>query len=186
MRIIDNFLSEQQLNDLKLSIQQDIETHGGQFERYEDEQDHHQTDNCNLYYLNHKTKKLYFELMVEKGLFLSTVLNKDEFDFTLRYHEMRSPYNSTWHRDRTVDWNGNDIDYIGVSYFVHDKWCFEDGGLFLFKQDTESDTGTYVEPISNRIIINDEDLYHSVTQITNPDVRRQSLQLFIHTKYLNL
>jgi hypothetical protein len=183
MIIKDNFFTEAQMEQLKQLIHQDIQQHGGKFERYEDEQDHHQTDDCALYYLNHETKNLYFKLMVEKGIFTPQVLEPNEFDHTLRYHEMKYPYVSTWHKDRMSDWHSDEIDYVGISYFLNDTWNYADGGLFLYKQDN-ADQGQYVEPIGNRIIINDEDLYHAVTQITNPTVKRASLQLFIHTKYL--
>lgn len=186
MRIIDNFLSEQQLNDLKLSIQQDIETHGGQFEKCEltDEVDHHETTECGLYHLNHSARHLFFKLLIEKGILNSKCLA--EHDHTLRYHQMRYPYNSTWHKDRLSNWNDDDVDYFGISYFMHEEWNYTDGGLYIFKNTQDSNVGKYVEPIPNRIIINDKDLWHAVTQITNKEITRLSLQLFIHTKYLNL
>ena len=184
MIIKDNFFSRAQLDQLKQLVSADIKQHGGRFERYEDEQDHHQTDDCALYYLNHATKQLYFGMMVEKGIFKPQVLDQNEFDHTLRYHEMKYPYLSTWHKDRMTDWHSAEIDYVGISYFLNDTWDYRDGGLFLYKQEDHSSIGQYVEPIGNRIIINNEDLYHAVTQITNPTVNRTSLQLFIHTKYL--
>ena len=44
--------------------------------------------------------------------------------------------------------------------------------------------GKFIEPIGNRIIINSKDLNHAVTAITNPNVIRYSLQMFINHKYL--
>ena len=104
---------------------------------------------------------------------------------TLRYHEMKYPYVSTWHKDRFLDWDKDEIDYVGVTFFLNETWNFQDGGLFLFKQDN-ADRGEYVEPIGNRIVINNEDLYHAVTKIVTPDVKRRSLQSFMHVKYLNI
>ena len=70
--------------------------------------------------------------------------------------------------------NKDEIDYVGVTFFLNETWNFQDGGLFLFKQDN-ADRGEYVEPIGNRIVINNEDLYHAVTKIVTPDVKRRSL-----------
>ena len=44
MIIKDNFLNEQQLATVNQLIEKDITKHGGRFERYDDEKDHHETD----------------------------------------------------------------------------------------------------------------------------------------------
>jgi len=183
MIIKDNFLNDEQLTKINQLIQNDITQHGGRFERYDDETDHHETDDCNLFYLNHETKDFFFGLLVEQGYFTKELLTGH--DHTLRYHEMKYPYVSTWHKDRFLPWDKQDIDYVGVTFFLNDTWNFQDGGLFLFKQDN-ADKGEYLEPIGNRIVINNEDLYHAVSKIVTPVVKRRSLQSFMHVKYLNI
>ena len=64
MIIKDNFLNEQQLATVNQLIEKDITKHGGRFERYDDEVDHHETDDCNLFYLNHDTKDFFFNRFV--------------------------------------------------------------------------------------------------------------------------
>jgi hypothetical protein len=184
MIIIDDLFNKQQIDELRASINKDIQTHGGKFGKYEfnEEVDHHETQESGLFHLQHDTRDLYLRFLVDKKIFSDECLSG--YDHTLRYHEMKSPYYSTWHKDRLADWDGDEVDYIGVSYFMNDEWNYEDGGLFLYKKNKESSVGNYVIPIGNRIIINDEDLYHAVTQITNPEIIRISLQLFIHKKYL--
>ncbi len=69
MIIKDNFLNAEQLTKINQLIQNDITQHGGRFERYDDEKDHHETDDCSLFYLNHETKDFFFGLLVEQGYF---------------------------------------------------------------------------------------------------------------------
>lgn len=183
MIIKDNFLTAEQLILVNQMIEKDIAEHNGRFERYDDEVDHHETDDCNLFYLNKEIKDFFFGLLVEKGYFTEELLTGH--DQTLRYHEMKYPYVSTWHKDRFLDWEKEEIDFMGVTFFLNETWDFKDGGLFLFRKD-DADRGEYVEPIGNRIIINNEDLYHAVTKIVTPDVKRRSLQAFMHVKYLNI
>lgn len=86
MIIKDNFLNEQQLATVNQLIEKDITKHGGRFERYDDEVDHHETDDCNLFYLNHDTKDFFFNVLIEHGYFTKELLTGH--DHTLRYHEM--------------------------------------------------------------------------------------------------
>ena len=56
MIIKDNFLTSEQLVQINQMIDADITQHNGRFERYDDEVDHHETDDCNLFYLNKEIK----------------------------------------------------------------------------------------------------------------------------------
>lgn len=184
MIIKDDFFSRQQIDELRASINEDIETHGGEFgnEELDGEKDHHQTESCGLFHLRHETRDLYLKFLIEKKIFHKKCL--EEYDLTLRYHQLRYPYHSTWHKDRLADWDGDEVDYIGVSYFLNNDWNYTKGGMYLYKEHKESTQGYYIEPIGNRIIINDDDLYHAVTTITDQSAIRYSLQMFIHKKYL--
>lgn len=182
MIIRDNCFDVQQIAALKSLIEKDIVQNNVKFEKYTDETDHHEIHDCGLFHLQDETKNLYLRYLVDKNLFHKQCM--EEHDHILRYHQMRYPYHSTWHKDRLSDWDSDEIDFIGVSYFLNDSWDPHDGGLFLFKESKQTSIGKYVEPIHNRIIINDEDLYHAVTRINNKTVTRTSLQMFIHKKYL--
>jgi hypothetical protein len=182
MIIIDNLFTTKQINELKSLIQNDITKYDKKFKKYDDEVDHHDYDDCGLYHLQTEITQLYLQFLIEKNIFDKKCL--EENDLTLRYHNMVYPYHSTFHRDRLTDWKSDEIDYIGVTYFMNKEWDYKDGGLFLFKENEESNTGQYVEPIGNRIVINDDDLYHAVTKINNKEVTRTSLQMFINKKYL--
>ena len=64
MIIKDNFLNGQQLATVNQLIEKDITKHGGRFERYDDEVDHHETDDCNLFYLNHQPRRYKSHLII--------------------------------------------------------------------------------------------------------------------------
>jgi len=184
MIIVDNLLDEKELSALRESIDYEMETYGRHFNEcdFREETDHLGTENSNLYYLKNEARQLFLKCLVNKGHFDQSCM--DEMDLTLRYHILTSPYISVWHKDRLADWEGDNIDYIGVSFFMNEEWSIEDGGLYVYKETKESSTGHYVEPLNNRLIINDDDLYHGVTRITNDNVNRHSLQMFINRKYL--
>ena len=141
MIIKDNFLTAEQLTKVNEMIDADIKQNDGRFERYDDEMDHHETDDCNLFYLNKEIKDFFFGLLVEKGYFTKELLTGH--DQTLRYHEMKYPYVSTWHKDRFLDWDKDEIDFMGVTFFLNETWDFKDGGLFLFPK---VQFGEYVNP----------------------------------------
>ena len=64
MIIKDNFLTAEQLTKVNEMIDADIKQNDGRFERYDDEMDHHETDDCNLFYLNKEIKDFFFGLLV--------------------------------------------------------------------------------------------------------------------------
>lgn len=184
MIIVDNLLSETELNDLRKAIDHEVNTYGRRFEEcdFREETDHLGTENSNLYYLKNEARQLFLECLVKNNYLHDFCL--EGMDLTLRYHILTSPYISVWHKDRLADWDGDNIDYIGISYFMNERWTIEDGGLYIYKESKDSTTGQYVEPLNNRLIINDKDLYHGVTRITNPEVNRYSLQMFINKEYV--
>jgi hypothetical protein len=104
-------------------------------------------------------------------------------DSMLRYHVNRAPYNARWHLDGLYA-KKDELDYIGITIFLNDVWQTNDGGLFVYKENKNDTQGKFVEPIGNRVIINSKDLDHAVTAITNQEVIRYSLQMFINHKYL--
>jgi Rps23 Pro-64 3,4-dihydroxylase Tpa1-like proline 4-hydroxylase len=104
--------------------------------------------------------------------------------YEMTYHRMKAPYWSHFHCDRLSDWHSDEIDFVGISFFMNEDWKYNDGGLFAWKQSWDSDRGEFVEPIQNRLIINPNDYPHAVTQITNPDVMRHSIQIFIAKEYV--
>ena len=64
------------------------------------------------------------------------------------------------------------------------EWNPNDGGFFMWKNRWTSTTGEFVEPIANRLILNPQDFPHAITQITNKDVVRHSIQIFINKGYM--
>jgi len=183
MIIVDNFLTKQELTDLKASIAVEVEKYNREFQEcdFREEYDHFGTENSNLYYMKNEAREMLLRCLIDRGYFSETVLT--EMNCTLRYHALTKPYYSTWHKDRMANWNSDEIDYIGVTLFLNDVWDYNDGGIYIYKEGDNDTLGHYVEPIGNRLILNEEDLYHAVTQINNSEAIRYSLQMFINKRY---
>jgi len=184
MIIKDNVFSEKQITALQKQIDKDIAKYGGGYEECEirEESDHHGTTESSMWHLENKARMMFLQYLVDAKLFSPNAMK--QLQLGLRYHVMRHPYTSSWHKDRLADWDSDNIDYIGVSYYFNQDWNYLQGGLYIYKDNTDSTRGHYVEPIGNRLIINDDDLWHGVTTINDPSVVRSSLQMFIAKKYL--
>jgi len=183
MKIIDNFFDLTALSELKKAIQSEITNESSAIKKSDlsTEKDHVGLDNSNYYFLNGPAKIIVLENLVANELLSADVM--DGKDIMLRYHVNRAPYNARWHLDGLYA-EKDELDYIGITIFLNDNWETNDGGLFVYKENANDTQGIFVEPIGNRIIINSKDLDHAVTAITNPNVIRYSLQMFINHKYL--
>lgn len=183
MKIIDNFFDLTTLSELKKAIQSEITNESSAIKKSDlsTEKDHVGLDNSNYYFLNGPAKIIVLKNLVANKLLSADVMNGK--DSMLRYHVNRAPYNARWHLDGLYA-EKDELDYIGITIFLNDNWETNDGGLFVYKENKNDTQGKFVEPIGNRIIINSKDLDHAVTAITNQEVVRYSLQMFINHKYL--
>jgi len=146
---------------------------------YQDEPDHVNFDQSHFWYLQ-GTDKIIINELVKRDFFESLALRQGIP--LVRYHLTKYPYASVWHCDRSTDWDSEEIDYLGMTLFLND-WDSNNGGLYIYKDTKESDTGYFVAPKKNRLILNPKDYYHGVTQIRVKDVERHSLQMFISSRY---
>jgi len=201
MKIIDNFFDANTLAELKTAIQNEIqdekcaihyvEQHNAPTDKDHDglenkellltEKDHFGLKNCKYYLLKNESVKIILNTLIKKNYVSKEILN--DMDCMLRYHVNKTPYGAKWHLDGLYETN-NSLDYVGITIFLNDTWNPNHGGLFVYKNNKDDTQGMFVEPIGNRIIINPNDLTHAVTQISDPNVVRYSLQMFINHKYL--
>jgi hypothetical protein len=183
MKIIDNFFDLTTLSELKKDIQNQIDDKNSVIKKYDlvTEKDHVGLENSNYYFLNGRAKIIVLKHLITTKLLSADALNFN--DIMLHYHVNRAPYNARWHLDGLYA-KKDELDYIGITIFLNDDWNTNDGGLFVYKENKNDTQGKFIEPIGNRIIINYKDLNHAVTAITNKEVIRYSLQMFINTKYL--
>ena len=182
MQIIDNFLDDDKFKLLLEQIEHEITTKDrkvGECE-FREEYDHVGPDNSNFFIIKKEARTMLVEELVNRGLFDKEVLV--DMEAMLRYHITEYPYTALWHKDRMSDWEGNNVDYIGITMFLSD-WNGNDGGLYIYKEHKDSTQGNFIMPIKNRVIYNPKDYYHAVTQITKEGVKRYSLQMFISSKY---
>ena len=183
MIVIDDYLSKESFDHLTNLISQEIQTK----DRINNKKEHGEEyidlglENSGLYLIKDEAKTFFIQQLVDSGFLLPTIIERAN-ESQLRYHECRHPYRSLWHKDRHGDWNEPEIDYFGFNFYLNDHWKTEYGGLFLYKE-AESTQGRFVEPIPNRLVINEKDDWHSVSQIINPTITRKSLNYFLHVKY---
>jgi hypothetical protein len=172
MKIIDNFLSDQQLADLYQSLTQDInptqtindysgDTIPGQ--------------EIQLYEINGTTKTSFWNYLKENNIVTGNC------NAMLRYHVMTSQTCIKWHYDYTPS-IGEETKYLGITLFLNKDWDDNYGGFYLYKHNPTDSSGYFVSPIENRLVINHTDLFHGVSAINqgSDNISRYSLQWFIH------
>lgn len=183
MIIIDDYLPLVEFKKLKTLVEYEIQNK----DRINNKKEHGEEfidlglENSGLYLIEDEAKTFFVKHLVDSGFLLPDVL-KCMHESQLRYHKCRHPYRSLWHKDRHGDWNEPEIDYFGFNFYLHDQWQPNHGGLLLYKE-AGSTHGRFVEPIPNRLVINEKDDWHSVSQITDTTVTRKSLNYFLHIKY---
>jgi len=180
MILIDNFLNQNEFDRFKKSIAAEAaSTESIDTCEFREEFDHLGLDNSKFYYITGEARDILLQEFANRKICKPDVV--ENFNGMFRYHITKYPYYSVWHRDRLSSLE-EEIDYIGITMFLN-EWDSNNGGLFLYKEDN-SDQGVFIEPKPNRVIINPEDKLHAVTQLTDTDSIRYSIQLFIHTKHM--
>jgi hypothetical protein len=174
MNVIDKFLP----GDVYVKIWNHLQTLQIPLECPSDEEDHQGLINCERFAIQEDIKTLFANELIRGSI----CKNNPKFEIT--YHKMKSPYWSYFHCDRLSDWYSNNIDFVGITFFMNESWYHNDGGLFVWKRSWNNDQGEYLEPIQNRLIVNPYDYPHAVTQITTPIVIRHSIQIFIAKEFV--
>ncbi len=194
MKIVDSFFDPHILKQLKNAIKIEIADEScilNYVEQSADapssdaalsEKEHYGLINSKYYLLKGPSVNIILQQLIDKKYAVASVL--DNWDGMLRYHENKAPYGAQWHLDGLYENNNTALDYVGITIFLNDTWHVNYGGMFVYKETKEDTQGIFIEPIGNRIIINTNDLLHAVTPITNNEVTRYSLQMFINHKYL--
>ena len=194
MKIVDSFFDPHILKQLKNAIKIEIADEScilNYVEQSADapssdaalsEKEHYGLINSKYYLLKGPSVNIILQQLIDKKYAVASVI--DNWDGMLRYHENKAPYGAKWHLDGLYENNNTALDYVGITIFLNDTWHVNYGGMFVYKETKEDTQGIFVEPIGNRIIINTNDLIHAVTPITNNEVTRYSLQMFINHKYL--
>ena len=193
MKIIDNFFNKQTLEKLQSAIKTEIVDESCVLNYVEQnlnapindavlsEKEHYGLVNSKYYLLKGISVNIILQQLIDKKYAVASVI--DNWDGMLRYHVNKAPYGAQWHLDGLYE-HDDSLDYVGITIFLNETWHVNYGGLFVYKQNKTDTQGIFVEPIGNRIIINSNDLIHAVTPITNNEVTRYSLQMFINHKYL--
>lgn len=185
MQIIDRFFTDEDFLKIKSFIKNEIDNNYRLSTKAIDREDDYEIseedvdlglENSKLYTLKNEAKDFLLKEFINRGFLKSHILKEN---CILGYRECKFPYRSLWHRDRTTDWNEENPDYFGFSFYVHEEWKTEWGGIYCYKNKAEDSTGYFVEPIPNRLIISDLDEWHTVSMVVNKNIVRKSLNLFV-------
>lgn len=181
MQVIDNFFTDDQLklfkHLLEIEIIEEQRTDVGC--DFNDYNEICGIENSSFYPIEQSAKKMFVSRLIERNLVIPQALESKEI--LMRYLKAKSPYQGLWHKDRFSD--SEEVDVIGLTFFLNETWNPADGGLYLYRDDDQS-SGYFSVPINNRLMFNDTDKEHGVSQITNPYVTRKSVQIFMYTKLL--
>ena len=95
-----------------------------------------------------------------------------------RYRPIRADRTVTvqytaWLRDSGILVHRDSRYYRAATLYMNDSWTAEQGGLFLYSADQR------VLPLANRLIINDNQLFHQVTRVCT-DQPRFTVQVWVH------
>jgi hypothetical protein len=181
MRIIDDFFSNADLKIFKDLLEKEVvqehrQNVGCDFNDYKEICG---IENSDFYPIKLDAKKMFINRLVEKSLIDAE--GPDSKNILMRYLKARAPYQGLWHQDRFSD--SGEVDVIGLTFFLNENWNYADGGLYLYK-DQGNEDGYFVIPKDNRLMFNDTDREHGVTPITNPNVVRKSVQVFMYASLL--
>ena len=116
MMVIDDFFNEEDFAAILAATDRARNTPEIPACEHREEVDHVGFENSKFWMLDMAAPLTVNEL-VKRGYFTSLT---NEKQMMVRYHVTTSPYASLWHRDRMADWNGNVVDYIGLTLFLND------------------------------------------------------------------
>lgn len=182
MQIIDKFFTDTQLKIFKRLLESEIVKEnranvGCDFNNYKEICG---IENSNFYPIEKSAKKLFISRLIERNLIIPQALESKKI--LMRYLKAKAPYQGLWHKDRLS--NSEEVDVIGLTLFLNESWNYADGGLYLYREDDNQASGYFAIPIDNRLMFNDTDKEHGVSQVTNPYVIRKSVQVFMCAKLL--
>jgi hypothetical protein len=169
MKIIDNFLSTQQLQDLRQALSQEItyaDTING------DEYLKDTEIQSKIYKIHGLAKTMSWNYLKQNNI----VIGVPKHDTRVAYHVFSPGSCLIWHQD----YYPVTEETIGVTLHLNTDWDDSNGGLFLYKTTPSDTTGYFISPIENRLVINYNDFFHSVSAISaDKNIFRYSLQWFI-------
>jgi|SaaInlV_125m_DNA_1040241.scaffolds.fasta_scaffold09733_4 hypothetical protein len=188
MKIIDNFLNHNDLDSLSKLIQDKINQPGWQtsqdFYKHEIGGAILTSINPFLYEITDTHKDFISKILTDSGILESVP------DIFVSLIQVAQPLASIeWHTDTHSSYEGLDIDdpydVIGITLYLNKEWNHNWGGYFCSKQSKDDTQGVFVQPVYNRLVINDGLEPHAVTPIDRSADDRVTLQLFISRQSIN-
>lgn len=173
MKIINNFLNDTELKQFYTHINQCTNKVPGV--PYNDD-DAIQGFN-NSFYIDptDEFKEWWINLFKYHNKIVSSLTSSEVA--SLQIVQARYPYCAQWHQD-----SFKDMLLGSILYYFGDAWDSHDGGLFITKENSNDNYGTWVAPTTNTCIINPKDILHAVTPYTNKEKVRKAVFMFLQQK----
>tara|TARA_B100000780_G_scaffold143026_2_gene100074 strand:- start:3895 stop:4476 length:582 start_codon:yes stop_codon:yes gene_type:complete len=182
MKIIDNFLDHEDLDSLSKLIQDKINQLGWQtsqdFYKHEIGGAILTSINPFLYEITDTHKDFIIKILSDNNIL------QTKPDLFVALIQVAQPLASIeWHTDThsSYDEPGSEdpYDVIGITLYFNKEWNHNWGGYFCSKESKENTQGVFVQPVYNRLVINDGLEPHAVTPIDRSADDRITIQLFV-------
>ena len=188
MKVIDNFLTEQLLNELDLFIQESMKSNGwmdsNSFYNHELGGSLPTGYTPFLFSIKDPTKEILLQYLKEKEIVV-----KEPRHLVCLLQCGFPTSNVDWHTDTHAKYDDpnaqDDFVVSGITVYMNKEWSSDWGGLFLYKSNKDDSVGSFVEPKYNRCVINNGIMPHSVSHISPHADKRISIQMFISTEALS-
>lgn len=79
-----------------------------------------------------------------------------------------------------IDWHTDSFKKVAISLYLNDNWDPEWGGVFCYRDLDDGETVHQVVPESNKAVILQGPVWHSVTKLQPEAPLRESLQIFVN------
>jgi hypothetical protein len=188
MKIIDNFLNQEDLDSLSNFIENKITDTGWQtsqdFYKHEIGGTILTSINPFLYEITDTHKDFIIKILTDNNILESTP------DLFVALIQVAQPLASIeWHTDTHSNYDepGSEDPYnvIGITLYFNKEWNHNWGGFFCSKELKEDTRGVFVQPVYNRLVINDGLEPHAVTPIDRSADNRITIQLFVSRESIN-
>ena len=188
MKIIDNFLKQNDLSAFDKLIQDSLDK-----PRWKTSQDFYKHEiggsipssiNPFLYEITDTHSDFIIKILKDNNIIESTP------DLFVALIQVAQPLASIeWHTDTHSNYDepGSEDPYnvIGITLYFNKEWNHNWGGFFCSKELKEDTRGVFVQPVYNRLVINDGLEPHAVTPVDRSADNRITIQLFVSRESIN-
>ena len=108
-----------------------------------------------------------------KEQFVSHNQKYSRFRFRVLYYE--------WNRGSYIPWHDDSNHCIGATLYLNKEWDTEDGGIFMYYEDSNREKLKCIAPKYNNLVISDNNESHHVSMICHHSKEiRKTIQIWMY------